>query len=110
MHTYEHIRSLPSPVLQRMILNWKKLSIFTSKEVEHAVTPSGGPIGDEWIFERTAHATDTGYEYCSIQELMDSWLFLLAKTNDLSFADKVEKYSLTQPRAPGTPNIAASPT
>jgi DUF1680 family protein len=91
VHTYEHIRSLAvasfathDPELE------KALNIYLQR-VENAVTPSGGPIGDEWIFERTAHATDTGYEYCSIQELMDSWLFLLAKTNDLSFADKVEK-------------------
>src|SRR5258706_5060739 len=73
VHTYEHIRPLTvachatgDPELR------KALSIYLQR-VENSITPSGGPIGDEWIFERLAHATDTGYEYCSIQELMDSY-------------------------------------
>ncbi len=94
VHTYEHIRSLTvasfatrEPELQ------KALAIYLER-IETSTTPSGGPAGDEWIFERNGHATDTGYEYCSIHELMDSYLLLLAKTGDPIFADKVEKIFL----------------
>lgn len=91
VHVYEHIRSLATAYFTTGDDDLRKaLSIYLQR-IENSLTPSGGPIGDEWIHERHAHASDTGYEYCSIQELMDSYLFLLQKTGDPYFAENAEK-------------------
>ncbi len=89
-HTYEHLRSLTTacyasgdPVLM------DALDQYLSK-LDTYLTPSGGPIGDEWIHGNTAHTTNTGYEYCSIQELLDSYSLLLQKTRQMKFADRIE--------------------
>lgn len=88
VHTYEHIRALIiaaytkkeyQPLLEKLLT---KLPFY--------LTPSGAPIGDEWIFGRTADATITGYEFCSVHELMDSYLLLMSMSGDLSWADKAE--------------------
>ncbi len=91
VHTYEHIRSLASAFFATGDPELKKALTIYLQRVENTTTPSGGPIGDEWISQRNANATTTGYEYCSIQELMDSYLFLLQKTGKFYFADKAEK-------------------
>ncbi|HLG40093.1 MAG TPA: beta-L-arabinofuranosidase domain-containing protein, partial [Chitinophagaceae bacterium] len=91
VHTYEHVRSLALARFATSDPELEKALTIYLQRIENTTTPSGGPIGDEWIFGRSAHATETGYEYCSIQELMDSYLFLLRKTGDFRFADKVEK-------------------
>lgn len=90
VHTYEHIRSLTTayyasgnPMLK------KALEDYLGKLVNY-LTPSGGPVGDEWVAERYADATETGYEYCSLQELLDSYTHLLQKTGDVQWADKAE--------------------
>ncbi|WP_299527204.1 beta-L-arabinofuranosidase domain-containing protein [uncultured Lutibacter sp.] len=90
VHTYEHLRALT------MVAKYTKDSIYKNalekylERLEKVTTPSGGPIGDEWIFERTADADNTGYEYCSIHELLDSYSLLLKRTNDSKWADKME--------------------
>ncbi len=89
-HTYEHLRALltaqyagDDPVLdQAMAAFLKKLEI--------CITPGGGPIGDEMIGGRRADASETGYEYCSLQELLDSYSHLLQKTGDIKWADRAE--------------------
>ncbi|MEI6290125.1 MAG: beta-L-arabinofuranosidase domain-containing protein, partial [Chloroflexota bacterium] len=89
-HTYEHLRSLltaryaeDDPVLnQAMAAYLKKLDI--------CLTPGGGPIGDEMIGGRRADASETGYEYCSLQELFDSYSHLLQKTGDMQWANRAE--------------------
>ena len=91
VHVYEHIRSLAVACFATGDPELEKALAIYLQRIENSMTPSGGPIGDEWIFERSAHAADTGYEYCSIQELMDSYLFLLQKTGDPAYADKAEK-------------------
>ncbi len=91
VHTYEHLRSLAAACFATGDAELTEALRIYLQRIEQATTPSGGPAGDEWIFERSGHATDTGYEYCSIQELMDSYLFLFRKTGDLSFAEKTEK-------------------
>lgn len=90
VHTYEHLRSLiiatwadPSPELQ------KALETYLDR-IQHCTTISGGAIGDEWIAERNADATETGYEYCSLQELLDSYCLLMQKTGQASVGDKIE--------------------
>jgi len=65
------------------------LKRYLDKLARHT-TPSGGPVGDEWVFEREGDPTDTGYEYCSVHELVHSYLSLLSTTGDLAWADKAE--------------------
>lgn len=90
VHTYEHIRALTTawyasgnPALKQA------LDEYLTK-LEKYLTPGGGPVGDEWIAERYSDATETGYEYCSVHELLDSYTHLLQKTGDLKWADKTE--------------------
>jgi DUF1680 family protein len=90
VHTYEQIRSpltavcaVPDPQLD------SALSAALAK-LETCLTPSGGPIGDEFIGGRDADASETGYEYCSIHELLDTYTHLLQKTGDLRWADRAE--------------------
>lgn len=91
VHTYEHARSLAAayyasgnPQLKIAIDN------FIDK-INMETTASGAAVGDEWIGSRLEDATDRGYEYCSLHELMHSYLSLLVKSGDVSFADKAEK-------------------
>jgi DUF1680 family protein len=91
VHVYEHIRSLAVAYFATGDADLKKALGIYLQRIENTITASGGPIGDEWIFERNAHTSDTGYEYCSIQELMDSYLLLLQKTGDPHFAEMAEK-------------------
>ncbi len=88
VHTFEHLRAVMiagyyraeyRPLVDRM---FAKLPFY--------LTPSGGPIGDEWIHGRTANATHTGYEYCSITELFDSYALWLQLTHDLRMGDAME--------------------
>ena len=90
VHTYEHLRSLAAayyasgnPVLQKAMNN------FLTR-IQDYTTPSGGPVGDEWIGGRKADATHRGYEYCSLHELMHGYAALLAKSGFGSFGDKAE--------------------
>jgi uncharacterized protein len=90
VHTYEHIRPLivsayasGSDELQ------KALSIYVSK-IKKTTTMVGGATGDEWISKQIADATHTGYEYCSLHELMDSYAVLLQKSGKNAVADDIE--------------------
>ena len=90
VHTFEHLRPLivaafssSDPKLQ------KALKIYL-KRIEKVTTISGAPVGDEWIAGRVADETNTGYEYCSIHELTDSYCLLLQKQGLNSIADKIE--------------------
>ena len=90
VHTYEHLRSLltalyasNNPVLEQA------LQAYLEK-LEGCLTPSGGPIGDEFILGRLADASQTGYEYCSIHELLDSYSHLLQKTGEMRWAERIE--------------------
>jgi uncharacterized protein len=91
VHTYEHLRAVAAaayasgnPALQ------KALDAYLSK-IAKEITPSGAPAGDEWIAGRTGDATETGYEYCSLEELMDGYTDLLGKTGSSGFGDRAEK-------------------
>ncbi|KAI9010580.1 hypothetical protein DFJ74DRAFT_684981 [Hyaloraphidium curvatum] len=91
VHTYEHLRAL--------LVAWSAedapedlsdgLQSYLAR-LETCLTPAGGPIGDEWIKGRAADPTETGYELCSIQELLDSLLHLAAATDDLRWVDIAE--------------------
>ncbi len=90
VHTYEHLRPLVVAYFTSGNPKLKNaLDIFLNR-INDCTTPTGGAIGDEWIAERKANATETGYEYCSLHELVDGYSSLLQKTGDASFGDKME--------------------
>ena len=89
-HTYEHLRPLivaafasGNPDIQNA------LKIYI-KRIKNWTTPSGGAIGDEWISGRTANSTITGYEYCSLHELMNSCSVLFQKEGNPNAAEEIE--------------------
>lgn len=55
------------------------------------LTPSGAPIGDEFILGKYVDSTKVGYEYCSLQEWLDSLIILTRNSGDLNWLDEVEK-------------------
>ena len=90
VHTYEQLRSLVVAWYASGNPALKTAMDIYLKRIRECSTPSGGPIGDEWVGGRKADATHTGYEYCSIQELMDDYCNLLQKTAEPQFGDQVE--------------------
>jgi len=104
VHTYEHLRALTLAAFSSddTVLH-KALSIYL-KSIEKRLTASGGPIGDEWIGGRIADATETGYEYCSIHELLDSYALLFQKTADVHYGDKVERIFFNAAQGARNPN------
>lgn len=90
VHTFEHIRAV---IIARYASSEKDLQqalkIYLDR-VSKAVTASGGAIGDEWIAGRNADASHTGYEYCSLHELLDSYSLLMQKTGSGATADAIE--------------------
>lgn len=90
VHTYEHLRALLIAGKYTKDETLKKaLQIYLSK-IHSATTLAGGPIGDEWIAERTADATHTGYEFCSLHEMLDSYGMLLQHAGITEHADRME--------------------
>ncbi len=107
VHTYEHLRSLAAayyasdiPVLKTALDN------FLTK-IDAATTPSGAGIGDEFIAGRKADASTTGYEYCSLQELMAGWISLMEKTGQTIYADKAEHIFLNAAMGATNPTESA---
>lgn len=88
VHTYEDIRPLLVASTQKPALK-KALHIYLAR-IGKEITVAGGPIGDEWIGGRIADPTNTGYEYCSMQELLDSYCSMLQKTGKAKYGDKIE--------------------
>jgi DUF1680 family protein len=91
VHTYEHLRTVAA-AYQATGDNSLKLTLDGFlKKIENTTTASGAAIGDEFIGGRKADATNTGYEYCSLLELMDAYISLYMKTNDPIYGNKIEK-------------------
>ncbi len=90
VHTYEHLRPLIVAVYTSKNSELKKALEIYIRRIEQATTLTGGAIGDEWIAERTADATHTGYEYCSLHELLDSYTVLLQKQGNSKTAEVIE--------------------
>jgi hypothetical protein len=90
VHTYEHLRSLLSAVYAGDAPRMDAALAGYLAKLELCLTPSGGSIGDEHIAGRLASASESGYEYCSIQELLDSYTHLLQKTGSARWADRAE--------------------
>jgi uncharacterized protein len=91
VHTYEHLRTVAAAYYAsgNQLLG-DALNDFLNK-VKRTTTVSGGPAGDEWIGGREADETNTGYEYCSMQELMNSYEDLFLKTGEAKFGDETER-------------------
>ncbi len=91
VHTYEHLRAVAAAYFasgNQLLGN--AVNDFLNK-IEQTTTVSGGPAGDEWIGGRKADESKTGYEYCSLQELMNSYEDLFLKTGKSKFGDQIEK-------------------
>lgn len=91
VHTYEHVRAVAAAYYAsgNQLLG-EALSNFLDK-INQTTTVSGGPVGDEWIAGHKADETYRGYEYCSLQELMNSYEDLFLKTGESKFGDKAEQ-------------------
>ncbi|HNP22062.1 MAG TPA: glycoside hydrolase family 127 protein [Panacibacter sp.] len=91
VHTYEHLRTVAAAYYasgnDSLAL---ALKIFLYKISKYTL-PSGAAAGDEFIGARTADATNTGYEFCSLHELMEGYISLLAKTGNALYGDKTER-------------------
>jgi DUF1680 family protein/enterochelin esterase-like enzyme len=90
VHTYEHLRPLTMAWYASGNPSLKSALDKYLQRIRECTTPAGGPIGDEWVGGRKADATQTGYEYCSIQELMDGYCNLMQKTGDPQFGEEIE--------------------
>ena len=90
VHTFEHIRPLIVATYATENPELKKALAIYIQRIENATTQTGGAIGDEWIAERNANATHTGYEYCSLHELLDSYTVLMQKEGQPKTADEIE--------------------
>lgn len=90
VHTYEHLRPLivaAQTTTDEKVIN--ALNLYLDR-IAAATTATGGAIGDEWIGERCAHPYDTGYEFCSLHELLDSYSVLLQKKGEATAAERME--------------------
>jgi len=90
VHTYEHLRSLLTAYYATDNDQLREALSAYLEKLDLCVTPAGGPIGDEWVAKRNADASLTGYEYCSIHELLDSYTHLLQKTGESQWGDRIE--------------------
>lgn len=89
VHTYEHLRSVAAAYYASGGDSLKTALQNFLQKIENTTTASGAPIGDEFIGGRFSDAA-TGYEYCSLHELLDSYGSLLAKTGQAVYGDKIE--------------------
>lgn len=90
VHTYEHMRSIVTASLSDTGAYMRGLTDSYVNKITTLVTVTGGAIGDEWIGGRTASETNTGYEYCSLQELMHGYMMLLQVRGEAAYGDAAE--------------------
>ena len=90
-HSYEHLRPLTVAYWASGNDSLKRALDQYTQRIDRLLTPTGGPIGDEWITQQTADATQTGYEYCSTHELLHSYSVLLQKSGDARLTDQIER-------------------
>jgi DUF1680 family protein len=104
VHTYEHLRPLlVAAFASKNVELQKALGIYIQR-IENSTTLTGGAIGDEWIAQRTADATHTGYEYCSLQELLDSYTVLFQKSGNPITAETIETIFYNAAQGSRNPN------
>ncbi|MFZ4465088.1 MAG: beta-L-arabinofuranosidase domain-containing protein, partial [Bacteroidales bacterium] len=103
-HTYEHLRPLIVATYAKGTPELKKALQIYLERIKACTTPTGGAIGDEWIGGRNANATNTGYEYCSLQELLDSYSILFQKSGDLKAVEEIETIFFNAAQGSRNPN------
>ncbi len=91
VHTYEHLRPLVAAYYASGKKEYQSALNFFLKKIDATTTPSGALAGDEFIGGRKGDATETGYEFCSLQEGMAGWISLLEKSGETGYAAKTEK-------------------
>lgn len=106
VHTYEHLRPLLVATYAGKNTELQKALEIYIQRIENTTTLTGGAIGDEWIAERTADATYTGYEYCSLHELLDSYTVLLQKQGNPKTAEKIETIFYNAAQGSRNPNYS----
>ena len=96
VHTYEHWRALTVAAVAAAAgegtadgLPMEALEAAYARKLEAALTPSGAPNGDEACHPRGT-ADDTGYEHCSVQELLHGYGMRVEATGDVSLGDRME--------------------
>lgn len=89
VHTYEHFRSVLAAYYASGNMSMKKAVDNFLHKFLWTISPSGGPIGDEFIMGKTANGS-TGYEFCSLHELMAGWISMLAKSGDPQYSARAE--------------------
>lgn len=91
VHAYEHLRAIGAALYATGNPSLKMALDGYLRKVEANTLPSGAPLGDEFIGGRTADATSTGYEYCSLHELLDSYASLYAKSGSAEYGSRIER-------------------
>lgn len=104
VHTFEHLRALIIATYAAQNRDFDKALATYLDRINKVTTISGGAVGDEWIAERNADATHTGYEYCSLQELLDSYNLLFQKTGSADIGDKIENTFYNAAQGSRNPN------
>ncbi len=107
VHTYEHLRPLAAAYYTSGNVDYKLAIDHFLKKIEATTTPSGALAGDEFIGGRKGDATETGYEFCSLQEGMAGWISMLEKTGEISYAAKAEKILFNAAMGATHPNESA---
>jgi DUF1680 family protein len=107
VHTYEHLRPLIVAAYASNNTDLQKALQIYIERIEKTTTLTGGAIGDEWIAERNADATTTGYEYCSLHELLDSYAVLLQKQGNPKTAETIETIFYNAAQGSRHPNYSS---
>ena len=96
VHTYEHWRTVTVATAAATAgeaiadgLPMEALEAAYARKLEDALTPSGAPNGDE-ACHPLGTADDTGYEHCSVQELLHGYAMRVEATGDVSLGDRME--------------------
>ena len=104
VHTYEHVRSVAAAYYASGNPQLKIAMQNFLRKINYEISASGGPAGDEWIAGKKADATKKGYEYCSLQELMNSYEELYVKSGTAAYGDKIEKLFFNAAQGSRDPN------
>lgn len=104
VHTFEHLRPLIVATYAKNNPEMEQALALFLQRIREVTTTTGGPIGDEWIAERKANAKHTGYEYCSIHELLDSYSVLLQKNGEAQLGDDIETIFYNAAQGSRNPN------
>ncbi len=87
VHTYEHWRALMTASMSAPLGHL--LDAYAAK-LAAALTPSGAPNGDE-LCHAQGSANATGYELCSVMELLAGYGLAAALTGEAVWGDRMEE-------------------